>query len=99
MAGSGLGMWLFGTSNSVQIGASGLVFGYLTYLLTRGFIAQKLSWILGALVIGLFYGSLLWGLIPRHGVSFSGHLFGAISGVAAAWILHRSGADPVDDLP
>ena len=99
MAGSGLGMWLFGASNSVQIGASGLVFGYLTYLLTRGFIAQKLSWILGAVLIGLFYGSLLWGLIPRHGVSFSGHLFGALSGVAAAWLLHRTGEDRVDDLP
>ena len=99
MAGSGLGMWLFGASNSVQVGASGLVFGYLTYLLTRGFIAQKLSWILGAVLIGLFYGSLLWGLIPRHGVSFSGHLFGALSGVAAAWLLHRTGEDRVDDLP
>ncbi|MBK9559471.1 MAG: rhomboid family intramembrane serine protease [Candidatus Microthrix subdominans] len=96
MVGSGAGMWLFGTSNSVQVGASGLVFGYLTYLLTRGFIAQKLSWILGALLIGLLYGSLLWGLIPRHGVSFSGHLFGALSGVGAASLLHRSTDDPID---
>ena len=96
MVGSGLGMWLFGTSNSVQVGASGLVFGYLTYLLTRGFIAQRLSWILGAIVIGLLYGSMLWGLIPRHGVSFSGHLFGALSGVAAAWLLHRAGDEPIE---
>ena len=72
------------------------MFGYLTYLLTRGFIAQKLSWILGALLIGLLYGSLLWGLIPRHGVSFSGHLFGALSGVGAASLLHRSTDDPID---
>ena len=42
MAGSGAGMWLFGSTNSVQLGASGLVFGYLTYLLTRGFFRQAL---------------------------------------------------------
>ena len=54
------------------------------------------SWILGALLIGLLYGSLLWGLIPRHGVSFSGHLFGALSGVGAASLLHRSTDDPID---
>lgn len=98
IVGSGVGMWLFGASNSVQIGASGLVFGYLTYLLARGFIAQRISWILGAIVIGLLYGSLLWGLIPRHGVSFSGHLFGALSGVTAAWALHRTDEDPIGDL-
>lgn len=96
IVGSGLGMWLFGASNSVQVGASGLVFGYLTYLLTRGFIAQRLSWILGAVLIGLLYGSLLWGLIPRHGISFSGHLFGALSGVVAAWLLHRADPTPID---
>lgn len=93
MAGSGAGMWLFGSSNSVQVGASGLVFGYLTYLLTRGFFAKRVGWIVGGVFVALLYGSMLWGLIPRHGVSFSGHLFGAISGVAVAWLLHRTDSD------
>ena len=89
MAGSGAGMWLFGSTNSVQVGASGLVFGYLTYLLTRGFFARRFTWILGGALIALLYGSMLWGLIPRHGVSFTGHLFGALSGIGVAWLMHR----------
>ncbi|MEZ5380651.1 MAG: rhomboid family intramembrane serine protease [Microthrixaceae bacterium] len=97
MAGSGAGMWLFGSPNSLQVGASGLVFGYLTYLLARGFIARRVTWIMGAGVIALFYGSLLWGLIPRNGVSFSGHLFGALSGIGAAWLLHRRGGEEPDN--
>jgi membrane associated rhomboid family serine protease len=85
---SGLGIWLFGAGNSVHLGASGLVFGYLTYLVARGLIARNLWWILGGLVVLAFYGGLLWGLLPTSRVSWLGHLFGAIGGVLAAWVLH-----------
>jgi membrane associated rhomboid family serine protease len=85
---SGLGTWLFGTGGTIHIGASGLVFGYLTYLIARGFFAAKPLWILGGIVIGLLYGGLLWGLLPRPGISFTGHLFGAAGGVLAAFVLH-----------
>ena len=95
---SGLGVWLFGSDGSIHIGASGLVFGYLTYLVTRGFFAGRILWILGGVVVMLFYGGILWGLLPRPGISFTGHLFGAIGGVAAAWYVH--GREPDDtDLP
>ena len=40
-------------------------------------------------IFALLYGSMLWGLIPRHGVSFTGHLFGALSGIGVAWLMHR----------
>jgi membrane associated rhomboid family serine protease len=85
---SGLGTWLFGTGGTIHLGASGLVFGYLTYLIARGFFAAKPLWILGGIVIGLLYGGLLWGLLPRPGISFTGHLFGAAGGVLAAFALH-----------
>ena len=85
---SGLGTWLFGTGGTIHLGASGLVFGYLTYLIARGFFAAKPLWILGGIVIGLLYGGLLWGLLPRPGISFTGHLFGAVGGVLAAFVLH-----------
>jgi membrane associated rhomboid family serine protease len=92
---AGLGTWLFGPTNTVHIGASGLVFGYLTYLVTRGFFERHLGQILVGLVVLFFYGSILWGLLPRPGVSFTGHLFGAIGGVVAAWFIHRRpGAEP-----
>jgi membrane associated rhomboid family serine protease len=85
---SGLGIWLFGSATTVHLGASGLVFGYLTYLVTRGVIAKNLWWILGGLVVLAFYGGLLWGLLPTPRVSWLGHVFGAVGGVVAAWVLH-----------
>ncbi len=84
----GVGTWLTGPSHSIHIGASGLVFGYLTYLLSRGFFARKLTYIAGGFVVFLVYGGILWGLLPSPGVSWQGHLFGAVGGVAGAWVLH-----------
>ena len=95
---SGLGTWLFASPGTIHLGASGLVFGYLTYLVTRGFFAAKPLWILGGVIVLLFYGGILWGLLPRPGISFTGHLFGAAGGVLAAWYVH--GREPDDaDLP
>lgn len=85
---SGLGTWLTGPPHSVHIGASALVFGYLTYLLARGFYERKLSYLLIALVTLFLYGGVLWGLLPRPGISWQGHLFGAIGGVVAARAIH-----------
>ena len=85
---SGLGVWLFGAGNSIHFGASGLVFGYLTYLLARGVIARNVWWILGGLVTLAFYGGLFWGLLPSPRVSWLGHVFGAVGGVLAAWVIH-----------
>jgi len=95
---SGLGTWLLASPGTIHIGASGLVFGYLTYLVVRGFFAAKPLWILGGIVALLLYGGVLWGLLPRPGISFTGHLFGAAGGVVAAWYVH--GREPNDtDLP
>jgi hypothetical protein len=72
------------------------VFGYLTYLVVRGFFAAKPLWILGGVVVLMFYGGILWGLLPRPGISFTGHLFGAVGGVLAAWYVHgREPATPI----
>ncbi len=91
----GLGTWLTGSSRSVVIGASGLVFGYLTYLVTRGLFARRPAYLLGGLVVLALYGGVLWGLLPRPGISWQGHLFGAIGGILAARIVHP----PAPDAP
>ncbi len=64
------------------------MFGFRTYLISRGFFARKATYILGGIVTFMVYGGALWGLLPSPGVSWQGHLFGAIGGVAAAWILY-----------
>ena len=93
---SGLGTWLFAAPGTVHIGASGLVFGYLTYLVARGFFAGRILWIIGGVVVLLFYGGILWGLLPRPGVSWTGHVFGAVGGVLAAWYVHGREPDDAD---
>ncbi|MFZ2239913.1 MAG: rhomboid family intramembrane serine protease [Gordonia amarae] len=85
---SGVGVWLTAPSYTVTIGASGIIFGWLTYLLIRGIFNRNLKQILIGVVLFLVYGSVLWGVLPTdESISWQGHLFGAIGGVAAAWYL------------
>ena len=86
----GLGTWLIGPPNTVHIGASGLVFGYAAYLVSRGaFTRRPLQLVLGLAVVAVWGATLLQGLVPEDGISWQGHLFGAIGGVIAAWLLEQ----------
>lgn len=92
---SGLTVWLMGPLNSITIGASGLIFGWLTYLLARGVFSRDWKQIAIAVVIFLLYGSVLWGVLPgTAGVSWQAHLGGAVGGVVAAWFLHARADQP-----
>lgn len=87
---AGLGVWLISPSATVTIGASSLVFGYLGYLVVNGIQTRRARDILVALGVLLLYGSSLLGAVPwlvGPGVSWQGHLFGAIGGGLAAWWL------------
>lgn len=86
----GFGTWLIAPSWSVTIGASGVIFGYLAYLLVVGVRTRHWRDILLGLVVLLAYGSLLIGALPwavGPGVSWQGHLCGAIAGALAGWWL------------
>ncbi|NDK92258.1 rhomboid family intramembrane serine protease [Gordonia desulfuricans] len=85
---SGLGVWLFAPPYTVTVGASGIIFGWLAYLLVRGLFNRDFWQVLGGIVLFLIYGSILWGVFPGAvEVSWQAHLFGAIGGVLAAWSL------------
>ncbi len=85
---SGLGVWLFGAPNSMHVGASGVIFGYLGFLLLRGYFERSWIAILLSLIVGFFYGGIIWGVLPTHsGISWEGHLFGFVGGVIAARLL------------
>lgn len=79
-------VWLFGFSGS-HVGASGWVFGLWAYLLSRAWLHKSWSNLITAGVVALLYGGLIFGFLPRRGVSFEGHLFGAFAGFIAAKVL------------
>jgi len=82
----GLGVWLVSPSTSVTVGASGLAFGWLTYLLLRGVFNRSIAQILVGLVLLFFWGGMLWGVLPGDPrISWQGHLFSALAGILAAW--------------
>jgi membrane associated rhomboid family serine protease len=92
---SGAAIWLFSPPQSITLGASGVVFGWLTYLLVRGFYSGSFAQIGIGVVVFLVYGGILWGVLPGDvGVSWQGHLGGAVGGVLAARWLHSSRAKP-----
>ncbi len=87
---SGVGVWLLGGADSVHLGASGLVFGFFGFLVTRAYFERSPGSILLALIAIVFYGGIIWGILPlQTGVSWLAHLFGFIGGVLAAYLLSK----------
>ncbi|MDN3242802.1 rhomboid family intramembrane serine protease [Glycomyces tritici] len=88
---SGLGVWLFSPAYSVTVGASGVVFGLLGYLLARGFVMRRIGDFLIALAVMAVYGTTVWGIFPSlpH-ISWQGHLFGFLGGIAAAFMVRSA---------
>jgi membrane associated rhomboid family serine protease len=87
----GLGTWLLGRPDSVHIGASGVIFGYLGYLLFRGYFERSFVAIAISVIVAMIYGGLVWGVLPtRAYISWEGHLFGFIGGIIAAKMLSES---------
>jgi membrane associated rhomboid family serine protease len=96
----GLGTWLISPAGVSTVGASGLVFGYATYLLARGFFDRSLLALLTGLVVVVVWGAaLLASIVPHYGVSWQGHVCGAVAGVVAAWFLRRDRAGSKSPAP
>lgn len=86
----GLGVWVFAPADTNHIGASGVVFGYATYLISRGLFSRSAVHLgIGIVVLSLYGTTLLFGLEPHAGISWQGHLFGGIGGVLAAYWLDQ----------
>jgi membrane associated rhomboid family serine protease len=82
---SGVGVWLTAPDNSVTVGASGVIFGWLVFLLVRGFFAHSGRQIVLAVVLFFIWGGILLGVLPgQANISWQAHLFGALAGLLAA---------------
>ncbi len=81
---TGLLVWLFGR-DAYHLGASGIVYGYFGFLLFAGFISGRIKLIMISLLVGFFYGGMIFGVLPmRAYVSWESHLFGFLAGLVAA---------------
>lgn len=88
---SGLGVWAIAPAATSTVGASGVAFGWLTFLLVRGIFNKSFGQIVIALVLLFYWGSVLWGLLPgREDISWQGHVFGALAGIVCAWLVSRA---------
>jgi membrane associated rhomboid family serine protease len=84
----GVGVWLVAPTNSIHLGASVLIFGWLVYLMLRGIWTRRVGQIILGIMLFLLYGTLLLGVLPgQPGISWQGHLFGAVGGGLAAWLI------------
>jgi membrane associated rhomboid family serine protease len=90
----GLGTWLIAPAHTDHIGASGIVFGYATYLISRGVFNKSVIELLGGVVVVAVWGTaLLGGLVPTDGISWQGHFCGGVAGVIAASLLSKRRAE------
>lgn len=91
----GFATWLAASPNSVHIGASGLVYGYAAFLVAWGILSRRALAIVVAVIVVLMYGGIVLGVLPgQPGISWQGHLFGALAGVLMAWLLRGSARTP-----
>jgi membrane associated rhomboid family serine protease len=99
---SGAFVWVVGESRSIHVGASGVVYGLIAFLLTSGFVKKSKNLTAVSMLLIFLYGSLIWGIFPEYGeligknISWEGHLAGALTGVALAFAYRKFG--PEDDV-
>jgi len=91
---SGLGTWLIGASGSVHVGASGVIFAYLGFLMARGWVERSAGAILLSVLVTWLFGGMVWGVLPTvgAGISWEAHLFGFLGGILAARALGSDSA-------
>jgi membrane associated rhomboid family serine protease len=80
----GLFTWVFGISG-LHIGASGVVFSLWGTILGMAFYNRSPYFLISTIILFIGYTTTFFlGLIPQDGISFSGHLGGALAGILAS---------------
>jgi len=90
----GIAVWLFGR-DSIHIGASGLVYGLVSYVFIAGLLRRDRRAIAASLLVSFMYGALVWGVLPiKLGVSWETHLAAALIGAVLALFLRSRDIPP-----
>ena len=86
---TGLLVWIF-ARQVYHIGASGIVYGFVSFLFFSGLFRKDNTSITLALIITFLYGGIVWGMLPgMKGISWESHLLGAVTGLVAAYLFRK----------
>jgi len=98
---AGVGAWLISEANRPIVGASGVIFGWVAYLLVRGVVERTWWTIVVALLVGGLYGWQIYSaVVPSDpNVSWQGHLSGVVGGAVAAVLFRRRRPKPTPAAP
>ncbi|HPG08155.1 MAG TPA: rhomboid family intramembrane serine protease [Saprospiraceae bacterium] len=95
--GTGLAVWLFARP-VYHIGASGVVYGLLSFIFWSGVFRRNIRSIVLALIVTILYSGFIWGVLPlKEGISWESHLYGAVVGILVAF-LFRHAKDPDEEM-
>lgn len=100
--GGGFLTWLVGPEHALIVGASGMIFGWMGYLLARAYFSRRVRWIVVAVLVLIFFGTLLFGLFPsiKSDSSWQAHVCGFVAGIGTGALLHpRGGASRLPTRP
>lgn len=86
---TGICVWIVG-ENAVHVGASGIIYGFASFIFFSGIFRREGRALLLALLVGLVYGGIVWGILPgQPGVSWQYHLYGALTGALCAYYYRK----------
>jgi membrane associated rhomboid family serine protease len=86
---TGFGTWLIGRGGSSHVGASGIVFGLVAYLIVAGILIHSWRSAIVAILVFVLFGGIFYGALPHPGpISWESHLCGLIAGIWAAKTNH-----------
>jgi membrane associated rhomboid family serine protease len=92
--GPGIAVWLF-ARDGVHVGASGLVYGLVSFIFVAGLIHRDRRAVAASLLVAFMYGTLAWGVLPINPVlSWETHLAAALIGAAMAVLLRSRDQPP-----
>ncbi len=91
---TGIAVWIFARP-SYHIGASGLIYGFGSFLFFSGIIRQNINLLAISMLVTFLYGSMVWGVLPNEqGISWESHLSGALAGFLLSILYRNIGPPP-----
>jgi membrane associated rhomboid family serine protease len=89
---TGVWLWAAARDGTCHVGASGLVYGFVSFIFFSGIFRKNRSLLVISLLVVFLYGSLIWGIFPfNESISWEGHLLGSLSGIITAYFYKKEG--------